>query len=430
MKRIFIRILAGEILVGAYELFCPRCNRKMDDNYTLSCPCDSLIRTNYYAKRLTIRRLPGMWKFYDWLPAESHTESSGATVTYRSEGLARELGIDLHVAFNGYWPEKGAQMLTCSFKELEAPPTIVRAREHGGKAMVLASAGNTARAFAYLSTITGFPMVIVVPERNADRLWIPGRKPGPSVRLITVKDADYSDAITLANRIAAEPGILPEGGAKNVARRDGMGTVMLDAAVTMKSMPDDYFQSIGSGTGGIAAWEAAMRLREDGRFGAKLPRLHLAQNLPFAPMLHAWEAGRRHIIPEQDMPDAKRAIAGMYSDVLSNRSPPYGIHGGVYDALKATDGTVYGVTRAEAEKAKRLFEDREGIDILPPAAVAVAALLQACERGILKGRRVLLNITGGGQERLEKEMPVYRVEPVQEVPGPDAPVEQIMKVLQ
>lgn len=430
MKRIFICTIQGEMLVGAYELVCPECSRTMKDNYTLSCPCSSLIRTNYYAKRLTIRPLPGMWKFYDWLPAEGHTDSSGATVTYRSEGFARELGIDLYVAFNGYWPEKGAQMLTCSFKELEAPPTIVRAREHGGKAMVLASAGNTGRAFAYLSTITDFPMIIVVPERNADRLWIPGRKPGPHVSLITVKDADYSDAITLANRIAAQPGILPEGGAKNVARRDGMGTVMLDAAVTMKTMPDDYFQSIGSGTGGIAAWEAAMRLRDDGRFGAGLPRLHLAQNLPFAPMLHAWEAGRRDIRPESDMPDAKRAIAEMYSDVLSNRSPPYGIHGGVYDALKATDGTIYGVTKAEAEKAKRLFEEREGIDILPPAAVAVASLMQAYERGSLEGRRVLLNITGGGQKRLEKEMPVYRVEPTQEVAGPDAPVEQIMEVLQ
>ncbi|OPY26061.1 MAG: Cysteate synthase [Methanocella sp. PtaU1.Bin125] len=370
-----------------------------------------------------------MWKFYDWLPARSHTESRGATVTYRSDSLSRELDIDLYVAFNGYWPERGAEMLTCSFKELEAPPTIVRAREHGGKAMVLASAGNTGRAFAYLSTVTGFPLIVVVPERNVERLWIPGREPGPSVRLIAVRDADYSDAIALADRIAALPGIMPEGGAKNVARRDGMGTVMLDAAVAMKAMPDDYFQAIGSGTGGIAAWEAALRLRDDGRFGAGLPRLHLAQNRPFVPMLHAWEAGRRDIRPDMDMPDAKRAIAEMYSDVLSNRSPPYSIRGGVYDALKDTGGIVYGVTRAEAERAKRLFEEREGIDILPPAAVAVAALLQACERGILEGRRVLLNITGGGQERLEKEMPVYRIEPAQEVPGPDAPVEQIMEVL-
>jgi cysteate synthase len=120
----------------------------------------------------------------------------------------------------------------------------------------------------------------------------------------------------------------------------------------------------------------------------------------------------------------------MYSDVLSNRSPPYGVRGGVYDALEDTDGRMYGVTEAEAVKAKRLFESREGIDILPPAAVAVAALVQACEQGIVdRSRRVLLNITGGGQERLAEDMPLHMVEPAERVFGPDAAVEQIMRVI-
>ena len=74
-----------------------------------------------------------------------------------------------------------------------------------------------------------------------------------------------------AGRSARSPRSIEEGGAKNVARRDGMGTVMLDAAVTIGRMPDYYFQAIGSGTGGIAAWEAALRLRDDGRFGTRLP---------------------------------------------------------------------------------------------------------------------------------------------------------------
>jgi len=121
----------------------------------------------------------------------------------------------------------GARMDTCSFKELEAPPTIVRAGEHGGRAMVLASVGNTARAFAYISTITGFPVVIVVPRKSAHNLWIPGREPGDSVRLITMAEGnDYSDAIRLSERISGLPGMLPEGGARNVARRDGMGVTL------------------------------------------------------------------------------------------------------------------------------------------------------------------------------------------------------------
>ncbi|MCD1293932.1 cysteate synthase [Methanocella sp. CWC-04] len=420
--------------MGSYKLICLSCNRTIVDNYTLSCPCGGgFVRTAYDARQLTVRDMPGMWKYYDWLPTKGFIDIPGKTVTYKSEALAKELGLrELYIAFNGYWPEIGAMIHTCSFKELEAPPTILRAMEHGGKAMVLASAGNTARAFAYLSTITGFPLIIVVPGKNLGNLWIPGREPGKSVHLIAMGEGnDYTDAINLAGRIASVPGLLPEGGAKNVARRDGMATVMLDGAVFMKTLPDEYFQAIGSGTGGVAAWEAALRLRDDGRFGQRLPRLHLAQNLPFAPMLHAWEEGRRDIMPERDMPEAKELISQMYTDILSNRNPPYSVKGGVYDAMKDTDGIMYGVTNEEAISAKKLFESLEGIDLLPASAVAVSALIQACDRGTISpDKKVLLNITGGGYERLKKDMKLNPVKPCIEVEGPDVPLDDILKVIE
>jgi cysteate synthase len=415
--------------MGAYTLFCPGCGHALPDHYTLRCDCGAgLIRTRYAARQLSL----GMWRYHDWLPAKGHIDTPGKPITYKSEGLAKELGIkELYISFNGYWPEMNARMDTCSFKELEAPPTIQRAMEHGGKAMVLASVGNTARAFAYLSTVTGFPVVIVVPEKSAGNLWIPDKAPGKSIRLITMEDGnDYTDAIRLSERISSIEGMMPEGGARNVARRDGMAVTMLDAAVTMERMPDDYFQAIGSGTGGIAAWEASLRLRDDGRFGVHIPVLHLAQNLPFAPMYHAWKARRRDIITELDMPNAKQQIEEMYTDILSNRSPPYSMKGGVYDALIATEGDMYAATNKEATEAKKLFESLEGIDILPPAAVAVAALLQASSRGLDKSRKVLLNITGGGLERLKKDMPLNQVEPCLKVSGPDAPLDDIMKVIE
>jgi len=419
--------------MGEYTLECPGCGRSIPDHYTLRCDCGAgLIRARYAARRLSPRDLPGMWRYYDWLPTKGYVDMPGKPVTYKSEGFAREMGLkELYVSFNGYWPEMGARMDTCSFKELEAPPTIVRAGEHGGRAMVLASVGNTARAFAYLSTLTGFPVVIVVPEKSAHNLWIPGREPGGSISLITMEDGnDYADAIRLSERISAIGGMMPEGGARNVARRDGMGVTLLDAAVSLKRMPDDYFQAIGSGTGGIAAWEASLRLRDDGRFGERLPKLHLAQNLPFAPMYYAWRAGRRDIVPELDMPDAKKQIEEMYTDILSNRNPPYAIRGGVYDALTDTEGDMYAATNDEAKSAKKLFEEAEGIDILPPAAVAVAALMQACDRGLDKSRCVLLNITGGGYERLKKEMPLNTVEPRLKVSGPDVPLDSVLKVIE
>jgi len=96
---------------------------------------------------------------------------------------------------------------------------------------------------------------------------------------------------------------------------------------------------------------------------------------------------------------------GMYDLVLYNRRPPYDIGGGVKDALQATHGTVVGVTTDEAMVSRMLFADREGIDVAPAAAIAIAALdKQARSGAVKKSDRVLLNITGGGEAHLHREI--------------------------
>ena len=396
-----------------YNLVCTGCGGAYSDD-RLKCDSDNaLLRTNYRNKRLNLKNVRGMGRFHDWLPVQEIITSDSGPVAYKSTELATELGLDnLHISFNGYWPEKGAFIKTCSFKELEAFPTMQKFKD-SGKSLVLASAGNTARAFAHVSALTGVKVYIVVPASGISRMWLP-EEPTDSIRLIQMgPNCDYTDSIHLADRLAALPGMQAEGGARNVARRDGMGTVMLDASVYMKRMPDHYFQAIGSGTGGIAAWEASLRLREDGRFGMKLPRLHLSQNLPFVPMYNAWNADRRDIIKDIDMPEPKKLIHGMYADILSNREPPYSVAGGVYDALCSTDGNMYAISNSEAESAVSLFERLEGIDIFPPAGVAVASLIQAVESGKVKAdEHIVLNITGGGVKRLERDYHLYKIEPV------------------
>jgi cysteate synthase len=95
----------------------------------------------------------------------------------------------------------------------------------------------------------------------------------------------------------------------------------------------------------------------------------------------------------------------MYDDVLYNRKPPYAVKGGVLEALEETGGVVYGITNQEAQEAQKIFEESEEIDILPAAAVAVAALLRAARSGAVgKGDLTLLNITGGGVSRAKEEL--------------------------
>ncbi len=395
--------------MGEYRLRCVS-DRSVQPAYSLSCPHDSsLLRADYQARQLEPKSLPGIWRFLDWLPVQGIiAEAEGAPVTYRSRGLAGELGLEkLYISFNGYWPERGAKMPTCSFKDLEAAPTMQRLRERGDNpTLVVASAGNTARAFTHASSLTGQPLLLFVPEKALDRMWTAAPASAAKstatgqVTLMAVQ-GDYYDAIQIAEKVQSMNGFAPEGGARNIARRDGMGTVMLDAALTIEQIPKHYFQAVGSGTGGISAWEAALRLKADGRFGSYLPRLHLAQNLPNAPIYCAWKGK-----------EAEPVCSDMFDDVLFNRKPPYAIPGGVKDALAETRGEVYGITNRQAAAAKKLFEQSEEIDILNAPAIAVAALQQATADGSVSPKdTILLNITGGGIARIKEDHTLQELRP-------------------
>jgi cysteate synthase len=418
-----------------YKIICLGCHADVSDaGYALRCSCDHALLRTMYQNSLDVTAEDSMWRFSAWLPTVGKLPTSGRSVTYKSESFARELGLrNLFISFNGYWPEKGAYLETCSFKELESPPTVQRAVENRVKTLVISSVGNTARAFAHTlsTTSTDLKLVLVGLESAIGKLWLP-EPPSENITLVVLQRGnDYSDAIALGDRIAALLGLTPEGGALNVARRDGMGTVILEAAVTVGRAPDHYFQAVGSGTGGIAAWEASLRLKEDGKFlNGPLPKLHLSQNLPFVPMVRAWNANRRTIDPSIDMPDAKKSIERIHADVLSNRNPAYSVKGGVFDALRSTIGQMYAVSNDEARRAARLFEELEGIDIVPAAAVAAASLMQAVDqKGIDNSDVVLLNITGGGVQRLKDDKDCYQIKPDICLAAPEADLGELQEAL-
>lgn len=399
-----------------YHLRCLECGKTIQDRYTNTCPegHDSLLRTVYKTKRIRKRSGEGMFNYIDWLPVEETLPINASPVTYKSDDFGKELGLqNLYISFSGYWPEKSVFMKTCTFKELEAAPTFLRAKESvsSRKILVVPSAGNTSRAFAEVAAMTRMPVVVIVPKSCIHRMWTTTEN-RDSIFLISV-DGDYSDAIAISKEIVKIEGseLIEEGGARNVARRDGMGVVELEAAFFMNVLPDYYFQAVGSGTGAIAAWETFTRLIEDGRFGWKMPKIIISQNLPFAPMFNAWQNGRAEIIADKDMRNAEEAIKKMYADVLSTRNPPYSIKGGVYDMLGNSNGKIYGITNEECRIAEKLFESEEGIDLDPAASVAVASLVKAVDECLVKKEaKILLNITGGGYKRLREDYKMYEIE--------------------
>lgn len=363
----------------------------------------SLVRAVYQNKQFTIdNSKDGFYKFSNWLPICRTLENSAPTITYKSTELAKALGLsNLYISFSGYWPEKGAKMTTCSFKETEAYSVCARFIPEKDRIMVVASAGNTARAFARVCSENSIPLVVCIPEDNIDALWF--EKPlAKCVKIVcTPKKTDYFDAIDLANKICKSPRFFEEGGAKNVARRDGMATTLLSAVSVIGKIPDYYFQAIGSGTGTIAVWEANLRLLEDGRFGNHKMRLIPSQNYPFTPMYDAWKAGSRALLPFND-DEARDKALQIKAKVLSNRRPPYSVPGGLFDALTDCDGDIEYANNQESEEACELFRKTEGIDIYHASGIAIAGMIKSINSGkVDKDKVIMLNITGGGEERFK-----------------------------
>ncbi|MDE7149604.1 MAG: cysteate synthase [Bacteroidales bacterium] len=406
-----------EMKATAYRLRNVDTGRLFDDSgWTIDDPQagkPSLVRAEYACKQFKPKGLEyGLYRFADWLPVRRMLTGSCAPVTYKSKGLAQALGLrNLYVTFSGYFPEIGARMTTCSFKETEADSVCGRLPEGDGRVLVVASAGNTARAFAKVCSENRIPLLLSVPEDNIGALWF--EKPlDDCVKLIAArKGGDYFDAIRISNMVLASPRFLAEGGAKNIARRDGMSTTVLSAVDHIGRIPDFYFQAVGSGTGAIAAWEANLRLLEDGRFGTHKMRLMVSQNTPFLPMYNAWKADSRALLAYDD-DQARRDAETIQAKVLSNRQPPYGIAGGLYDALKDTRGDVLQVTNDELGAAQRLFKETEGVDIYSAAGVAVSSLMASVKAGTVSAdATVMLNITGGGEQRFQQDKSLWYLKP-------------------
>ncbi len=403
-----------------------------DEGWTLDAPGESdpsLIRAIYDKKQLEVKdKSLGIYRFSDWLPIHKMLEGSSAPATYKSEGLAKYLGLDeLYITFSGYWPEKGANFRTCSFKETEAYAVSGRLNSTD-QVLVVASAGNTARAFARVCSDNNIPLLLSVPEDNLSALWFDEPIKDNVCLIATKSGSDYFDAIHLSNMACALDGFVAEGGAKNVARRDGMGTTVLSAVSEIGKIPDYYFQAVGSGTGAIAAWEANMRFIEDGRYGENKMKLMVSQNIPFTPIYDAWKADSRAMLPLDDEL-ARKQVEEIDAKVLSNRKPPYPIAGGLFDALKDTGGDVLLATNEEAVEASKLFLETEGNDIHPAAAIALATLIKEVKAGkIDKKACVMLNITGGGEERIKREKNVVYLKPFH-VFDIDSDLEKVKDVL-
>lgn len=411
-RKVAFDIGSQTALCQHYRIRCQICNTTFeDDGFRLTCPTrheeSALLITDYQTQDFAPDPFKeGIFRYHRWLPIAHFLDQTGKTITYQSQKLCDRLGLsNLWIAFNGYWAKRGAMLETATFKELEAYAVLSRLPEQHRGTLVVASAGNTAAAFAEVCSKNRISCLLIVPMSGVAKLWF--KAPLDScVKIVSLIGGEYDDAIQLADAISRIEPFFLEGGVRNIGRRDGIGTTLLDAVETIGQLPDYYFQAIGSGAGAIAVHEMAKRLIQTGEFGRTPPRLMLSQNFPFMPIYHTWKSNQRQLIQ-----GSKQQVQQILASVLSNQRPPYAIRGGVYDALLESQGEMFFANNQEAKAAIELFAEIEGVEIEPAAGVALASLIKAVrEDQIAPDALILLHITGGRcREYLDRRF--YPVEP-------------------
>ena len=136
-----------------------------------------------------------------------------------------------------------------------------------------------------------------------------------------------------------------------------------------------------------------------------------SQNIPFTPMYDAWRNKSRDIVFLSEEKAREQALQ-IDAKVLSNRKPPYSITGGLYDALCDTNGEIRAVTNDQLKSACDLFLEAEGIDIHPAAGAALAGMIDYFKDNPQESESIImLNITGGGEKRLSKDIVLNKIEP-------------------
>jgi threonine synthase len=180
---------------------------------------------------------------------------------------------------------------------------------------------------------------------------------------------------------------------KEPYRVEGKKTLGYELAEQLNwELPDVIIYPTGGGTGLIGMWKAFAEMEQMGWIGSKRPRMVTVQAAGCAPIVQAFEEGKRFA---DEFPNAATTASGLrvpkaIGDFL------------ILDALRESGGTAVAVTDEELIEATREIGATEGIFCAPEGAACLPALRQLIDSGeVTSSDRVVLFNTGSGVKYME-----------------------------
>jgi threonine synthase len=361
---------------------CAECGKPLLVRYDLKRAAQSLTKESLKTRRADL------WRYREVLPVEREENivslGEGWTPLLPAPRLAAQVGL------SELFIKDESQNPTQSFKARGMTAAVSMALELGARKLAVPSAGNAAGALAAYAARAGLEAHIFMPKDTPRANVIECEQTGAHVTLMDGLITDCGAEV--ARRKDAE-GWFDVSTLKEPYRIEGKKTLGYELAEQLDwELPDVIIYPTGGGTGLIGMWKAFEEMEAMGWIGQKRPRMVTVQAAGCAPIVRAFEEGKRFA---DEFPNAATTASGLrvpraIGDFL------------ILDALRNSGGTAVSVTDEELIAATGEIGASEGLFCAPEGAACLPALRKLIAGGeVTEHERVVLFNTGAGVKYLE-----------------------------
>ncbi len=296
------------------------------------------------------------------------TLGEGGTPLIPAPALSARTGATVWVKFEGMNP-------TGSFKDRGMTMAVSKAVEHGAKAVICASTGNTSASAAAYAAHAGITAAVLVPEGKIAMGKL-AQAIAHNAELLQVR-GNFDDCLEIARDLAANYPVHLVNSVNN-DRIEGQKTAAFEVVEVLEDAPDFHIVPVGN-AGNYTAYHRGYSEELARGITTKLPRMFGFQASGSAPIVLG------HIVKDPDTIASAIRIGNPASWELA------------IAARENSDGYFGAISDELILEAHRILSAEVGIFVEPASAISVAGLLERSAAGeIPKGSTVVLTVTGHG----------------------------------
>jgi threonine synthase len=311
---------------------CRECGKPLLVRYDLERAKETLTKESLASRR------SDLWRYREVLPVDDDTNivslGEGWTPLLHAPRLGERIGIrELYI-------KDESQNPTQSFKARGMAAAVSMAKELGAKKLAVPSAGNAAGALAAYAARAGLEAFIFMPRDTPRANVVECEQTGAHV---TLMDGLITDCGAEVGRRKEAEGWFDVSTLKEPYRVEGKKTLGYELAEQLDwELPDVIIYPTGGGTGLIGMWKAFHEMERMGWIGSKRPRMVTVQATGCAPIVRAFEEGKRFA---DEFRNAATTASGL-------RVPKAVGDFLILDALRESGGTAIAVTDEEFVRRK------------------------------------------------------------------------------